>query len=84
VEERDVASEGYDLPPLLSMDDFQVWADVEPPKGTVYNYPIRPWHNSLESITGIRRHPTSRHRCMPVRFIRRCWRRSMPASRTRR
>ncbi len=52
VEERDVASEGYDLPPLLSMNDFQVWADVEPPKGTVYNYPIRPWHNSLESITG--------------------------------
>ena len=52
VEERDVASEGYDLPPLLSMNDFQVWADVEPPKGTVYNYPIRPWHNSKESITG--------------------------------
>jgi hypothetical protein len=52
VEERDIASEGYDLPPLLSMNDFQVWADVEPPKGTVYNYPIRPWHNSLESITG--------------------------------
>ena len=52
VQERAVASDGYDLPPLLSMNDFQVWADVEPPKGTVYNYPIRPWHNSLESITG--------------------------------
>ena len=52
VEEREVASEGYDLPPLLSMNDFQVWSDVEPPKGTVYNYPIRPWHNALESITG--------------------------------
>ena len=52
VEEREFASEGYDLPPLLSMNDFQVWSDVEPPKGTVYNYPIRPWHNALESITG--------------------------------
>jgi ABC-type glycerol-3-phosphate transport system substrate-binding protein len=52
VEERDVASDGYDLPPLLSMNDFPIWADVEPPKGTVYNYPIRPWHNSKESITG--------------------------------
>ena len=52
MEEREVASEGYDLPPLLSMNDFQVWSDVEPPKGTVYNYPIRPWHNALESITG--------------------------------
>ena len=52
VEEREVASEGYDLPPLLSMNDFQIWSDVEPPKGTVYNYPIRPWHNALENITG--------------------------------
>jgi hypothetical protein len=52
VEERDVASEGYDLPPLLSMNNFQIWSDVEPPKGTVYNYPIRPWHNALESMTG--------------------------------
>jgi len=51
VEEREVASDGYDLPPLLSMNDFQVWSEVAPPKGTVYNYPIRPWHNSLESIT---------------------------------
>lgn len=52
VQERAVASDGYDLPPLLSMGDFEIWAEVEPPKGTVYNYPMRPWHNSLESITG--------------------------------
>jgi ABC-type glycerol-3-phosphate transport system substrate-binding protein len=52
VEARDVASEGYDLPPLLSMNDFQIWSEVEPPKGVVYNYPIRPWHNALESMTG--------------------------------
>jgi ABC-type glycerol-3-phosphate transport system substrate-binding protein len=52
VEERDIAADGYDLPPLLSMNDFPIWGEVEPPKGTVYNYPIRPWHNSKESITG--------------------------------
>ena len=52
VGEREVASDGYDLPPLLSMNDFDIWSEVEPPKGTVYNYPIRPWHESLESFTG--------------------------------
>ena len=52
MEERDIASEGYDLPPLLSMSDFQIWSEVEPPKGTVYNYPIRPWHDAQENITG--------------------------------
>jgi len=51
VGEREVASEGYDLPPLLSMSDFDIWSEVEPPKGTVYNYPIRPWHDALENIT---------------------------------
>ena len=28
------------------MTDFKIWEEVEPPKGTVYNYPIRPWHGS--------------------------------------
>lgn len=51
VEGRCVASEGYDIPPLVSMSDFKVWEDVNPPKGTVYNYPIRPWHNALPNIT---------------------------------
>ena len=51
VEARCVASEGYDIPPLVSMSDFKVWEDVAPPKGTVYNYPIRPWHNALPNIT---------------------------------
>jgi hypothetical protein len=27
-----------------------VWEDVEPPKGTVYNYPIRAWHNQQPSL----------------------------------
>ena len=52
MQEREIASDGYDLPPLLSMTDFEIWSEVEPPKGTVYNYPIRPWHDSQESITG--------------------------------
>jgi len=52
VEERCIASEGYDLPPLASMSDFEIWSQVNPPKGTTYNYPIRPWHDSRENITG--------------------------------
>ena len=51
VEDRCVASAGYDIPPLTSMADFKIWEDVGPPKGTVYNYPIRPWHNASPNIT---------------------------------
>ena len=51
VQERDTAANGYDLPPLISMSDFEIWSDVEPPKGTVYNYPMRPWHDAHENIT---------------------------------
>ncbi len=51
VEPRIVASEGYDIPPYAGMLDFKVWEVVEPPVGTVYNYPIRPWHNQQPSLT---------------------------------
>jgi ABC-type glycerol-3-phosphate transport system substrate-binding protein len=51
VQERDTAANGYDLPPLISMSDFEIWSEVEPPKGTVYNYPMRPWHDAHENIT---------------------------------
>jgi hypothetical protein len=50
VEERDNAVDGYDIPPFLSMSDFKIWTDVTPPPGTVFNYPIRPWHNATPSI----------------------------------
>ena len=50
VEERAIASEGFNLPPQVSMSDFKIWEEVEPPKGTVYNYPIRPWHNAKPSL----------------------------------
>jgi ABC-type glycerol-3-phosphate transport system substrate-binding protein len=52
VEERDTAANGYDLPPFLSMSDFKIWEEVEPPRGTVYNYPMRPWHDAHQNITG--------------------------------
>jgi ABC-type glycerol-3-phosphate transport system substrate-binding protein len=41
VEERCAVVQGYDLPPFESMADFPIWSEVEPPKGTVFNYPIR-------------------------------------------
>ncbi len=50
VEQRCAAVSGYDIPPFLSMADFKVWSDVTPPPGTVYNYPIRPWHGTTPSI----------------------------------
>jgi len=43
---------GYDLPPFAKMVDFKIWEEVEPPKGTVYNYPIRPWHQGVPNVTG--------------------------------
>ncbi len=51
VEERTNVVDGYDLPTFSSMNDFKVWENVSPPKGTVYNYPIRPWHGSQPNIT---------------------------------
>ena len=48
---REVASVGYDLPPYANLLDFKIWEEVEPPKGTVYNYPIRPWSHQQGSLT---------------------------------
>ena len=42
VEARCDASDGYDLPPYAKLNDFKIWEEVEPPKGTVFNYPLRP------------------------------------------
>ena len=57
VEPRCVATEGYDLPPYAGMLDFKVWAEVKPPLGTVYNYPLRPWHNAQPSLTAAEASP---------------------------
>jgi ABC-type glycerol-3-phosphate transport system substrate-binding protein len=43
---------GYDIPAFESMSNFPIWGEVEPPLGTVYNYPIRPWHQAQYYITG--------------------------------
>ena len=51
VEARCNAVSGYDLPPYEKLTEFRVWEEVEPPKGTVYNYPIRPWHDQQPSLT---------------------------------
>lgn len=45
VEARCQATQGYDVPPFASMTDFKIWDEVEPPKGTVYHYPIRASHH---------------------------------------
>ncbi len=50
-EERDNAVDGFDIPPFISMSDFKIWSEVGPPRGTVYNYPIRPSHNATPSIS---------------------------------
>ena len=52
VEQRCNEVIGYDVPPFNSMLDFKIWEEVEPPKGTVYNYPIRPFHNATAAHRG--------------------------------
>jgi ABC-type glycerol-3-phosphate transport system substrate-binding protein len=51
VEARDNVVEGFDLPPFAGMLDFKIWETVRPPLGTVYNYPIQPWHHAQSSLT---------------------------------
>jgi len=50
VEPRCIASEGYDLPPYEKLLNFKIWEEVEPPKGTVYNYPLRPASGQKPSL----------------------------------
>ena len=51
VEPRCVATVGLrHLPPYAGLLNFKMWEEVEPPKGTVFNYPIRPWHNQQPSL----------------------------------
>ena len=44
------ASVGFDIPTYAGMKDFKVWEEVEPPKGTLYNYPPR--GDVISSIAG--------------------------------
>jgi len=52
VEARDNASQGFDLPPYAKLNDFKIWEEVGPPKGTVFNYPLRPSSGQKPSLTG--------------------------------
>jgi len=35
------AAQGFDVPPFDALSNFNVWAEAEPPKGTLYNFPPR-------------------------------------------
>jgi ABC-type glycerol-3-phosphate transport system substrate-binding protein len=52
VEARCKVVQGFDVPPFASMADFKIWEEVEPPRGTVYHYPIRPSHHQESWISG--------------------------------
>ena len=73
VEARCNAVLGYDVPPFASMTDFKIWDEVEPPKGTVYNYPIRKSHIRRTGSRGARRRRRSRCRSTTAARCRRCW-----------
>ena len=49
-ERQTTTSNGYDIPPFLSMNDFAIWATEGPPTGTVFNYPLKAHHNARTSI----------------------------------
>ncbi|WP_368416031.1 ABC transporter substrate-binding protein [Falsiroseomonas sp.] len=49
-ERQTTTSNGYDIPPFLSMNDFPIWANEGPPTGTVFNYPLKPHHNARTSV----------------------------------
>lgn len=53
VEPREEVVVGYDLPPYAGMLDFKIWQTVEPPVGTVFNYPVRPEHHAEPSTPGL-------------------------------
>ena len=57
IEPRCVATSGYDLPPYAGLHEFKVWEEVEPPKGTVFNYPNRPFHNQKGSLAAAEASP---------------------------
>ena len=49
IEKLVVASGGYDLPAYEKLTTLKVWAEAEPPKGTLYHYP-NPYNHQKLSI----------------------------------
>ena len=41
------ASKGYDFPSFEKLPAFKTWAEIGPPKGTLYHYPNRHNHQIL-------------------------------------
>jgi ABC-type glycerol-3-phosphate transport system substrate-binding protein len=49
VEKMVDASAGYDLPSFEKLTDFKIWAEMGPPKGTLYHYP-NPHNHQILSV----------------------------------
>ncbi|WP_454616136.1 ABC transporter substrate-binding protein [Bradyrhizobium cenepequi] len=49
IEKLVVASGGYDLPAYENLTTLEVWAEADPPKGTLYHYP-NPYNHQRLSI----------------------------------
>jgi hypothetical protein len=52
------ASHGYDAPVFTSLTEFPIWAEAGPPKGTLFNYPLRPAHRAVPTVVGAPAPPT--------------------------
>jgi ABC-type glycerol-3-phosphate transport system substrate-binding protein len=52
VEASLIASRGYDIPVFTDLTDFQIWAEAGPPKGTLFNYPLRSAHHAKIIVPG--------------------------------
>jgi ABC-type glycerol-3-phosphate transport system substrate-binding protein len=50
VEQLVIASGGFDMPSFSGLRDFRIWAEMGPPKGTLYHYP--PGGDQIVSIPG--------------------------------
>lgn len=47
IEKMVEASVGYDLPSFANLTTLKTWAEIEPPKGTLYHYPNPHEHQTL-------------------------------------
>jgi ABC-type glycerol-3-phosphate transport system substrate-binding protein len=77
VEKMVDASAGYDLPAFDKLTDFKIWAEIGPPKGTLYHYP-NPHDHQILSVAAAPAPPKVAHQIytqailtkMVVRFHR--------------
>lgn len=46
------ASKGYDIPPFANFKTFATWAEIGPPKGTLYHYPD-PHHDQILAVSAM-------------------------------